>query len=103
MTHYSVPNQNSSESVPIFVQKLVDRCHILLPDESKPTSAICYEGQFYAYVKFFSTIEAARQKAELLNSRGNTAILTRVPKGLVLWVLELDAQPIHPRIQSKQK
>jgi hypothetical protein len=97
MIHPSVPNQNTAEAAPIFAQKLVDRCHVLLPDESKPTSAICYEGQFYAYVKFFSTVEAARQKAALLTKRGNTAILTRVPKGLVLWVLEPDAQPVQPQ------
>lgn len=87
-----------TESTPIFAQKLVDRCHILLPDESKPTSAIYYDGQFYAYVKFFSTTEAARQKAELMVRRGNSVILTRVSKGLVLWVLEPDAQPVKPQI-----
>lgn len=86
-----------TESTPIFVQKLVDRCHILLPDESKPTSAIYYDGQFYAYVKFFSTMEAAHQKAELMTKRGNSVILTRVSKGLVLWVLEPDARPVKPR------
>lgn len=98
MFNYSGSNRSFTESAPIFAQKLVDRCHVFLPGESKPTSAICYDGQFYAYVKFFSTPEAARQKAELLVQRGNTAILTRVPKGLVLWVLEPDAQPAKLRI-----
>lgn len=98
MPNYSGSNWSTAASAPVFAQKLVDRCHILLPDDSKPTSAICYEGQFYAYVKFFPTLEAARQKAELVIRRGNSAILTRVPKGLVLWVLELEARPIKPRI-----
>jgi hypothetical protein len=56
---------------------------------------VCFEGQFYAYVKFFPTVEAARQKANLMIQRGNTVLLTRVPKGLVLWVLEPDAQPVQ--------
>jgi hypothetical protein len=80
------------EPTPIFSQKLVDRCHILLPDTPKPTSAIHYEGQYYAYVKFFPTVEIARQKADLMAQRGNTVLLTRVPKGLVLWVHEPDAR-----------
>ncbi|WP_416670392.1 hypothetical protein [Egbenema bharatensis] len=82
------------EPTPIFVQKLVDCCHVTLPGTEKPTSAIHYEGQFYTYVKFFPSLEAARQKAELMTHRGNTVILTRVTKGLVLWVLEPDARPV---------
>lgn len=82
------------EPTPIFSQKLVDRCHVILPDTPKPTSAIYYDGQYYAYVKCFPTVEIARRKAELMTQRGNTVLLTRIPKGLVLWVLELDAQPI---------
>lgn len=97
MFNDSGSNWSAAESAPVFAQKLVDRCHVLLPNESTPTSAICYEGQFYAYVKFFPTLEAARQKAELVMKRGNAAILTRVPKGLVLWVLEPDARPIKPQ------
>lgn len=84
------------EPTPIFAQKLVDRCHIALPDTPKPTSAIFYEGRYYAYVKFFPNVETARQKADLMAKRGNSVILTRVPKGLVLWVLEPDAEPIKP-------
>lgn len=83
------------DPTPIFVQKVVDRCHIWLPGTPKPTSAICYEGRFYAYVRFFPSMEAARHKAELMVQRGNSVILTRVPKGLVLWVLESDAQIVQ--------
>lgn len=83
---------------PIFSQKLVDRCHISLPDTPRPTSAIHYEGQYYAYVKFFQTVEVARQKAELLKQRGNQVLLTRVSKGVVLWVHEVDAQPISQKV-----
>lgn len=84
-------NLNSMEPTPIFSQKVVERCHILLPDTPKATSAILFEGRFYAYVRFFPTVELARQKAALMTQRGNTVILTRVPKGLVLWVYEPEA------------
>ncbi|NJO43651.1 MAG: hypothetical protein HC769_03240 [Cyanobacteria bacterium CRU_2_1] len=90
-----VQNESLTEPTPIFAQKLVDRCHVLLPDTPRPTSAICYEEQFYAYVRFFPNAEVGRQKAALMTKRGNTVILTRVPKGLVLWVLEPEAQPVQ--------
>lgn len=82
------------EPTPIFSQKLVDRCHVILPDTPKPIGAIAYEGQYYVYVRCFPTVEIARRKAEMMSQRGNTVLLTRTPKGLVLWVLELDARPI---------
>jgi hypothetical protein len=84
--------QPSDEPTPIFSQKLVDRCHVVLPDSPQPTSAIYYEGQYYAFVKFFPTVEIAQQKAALMTQRGNAVLLTRVAKGLVLWVHEPDAQ-----------
>ncbi len=87
-------SQNSDLPIPIFTQKVVERCHIVLPDTPQPTSAVCYNGQYYAYVKFFPTTEVARHKAALMTQRGSTVLLTRIPKGLVLWVLETDAQPV---------
>lgn len=83
------------EPTPIFSQKLVDRCHVLLPDMPKPIGAIAYQEQYYIYVRCFPTVEIARRKAEMMTQRGNTVLLTRTPKGLVLWVLEPDAKPIR--------
>jgi hypothetical protein len=83
----------SALSIPIFAQRAVERCHVTLPDSPEPTGAIHYEGQYYVYVKFFPTLEVANQKAALLVQRGNTVLMTRVPKGLVLWALELGASP----------
>ncbi|MCU0523615.1 MAG: hypothetical protein MUF72_02200 [Elainella sp. Prado103] len=96
-------NTLQMEPTPIFSQKLVDRCHVLLPGSTTPTSAIHYEGQYYAYVKFFPSIEIARQKADLMAQRGNTVLLTRIPKGLVLWVLEPDARPAQKTSQQTLK
>jgi hypothetical protein len=96
------PSQEDT-AIPIFAQKAVDRCRVMLPGELQSTSAIFYEDQFYAYVKFFSTLEAARQKALLMQHRGNTVVLTRVPKGLVLWVLEPEACPVKRRIRKSDR
>lgn len=97
---FNNPANPPIEPTPIFSQKLVDRCHILLPDTPKPTSAICYEGEYYAYVKFFLTVETARHKADLMARRGNRVLLTRIPKGLVLWVHEPDAQLVSKGTDS---
>jgi hypothetical protein len=85
------------EPTPIFSQKAVERCHVVLPTVPEPVSAICYEGEYYVYVKFFPTAEIAQQKAGLMKQRGNSVLLTRIPKGLVLWVLESDAKLIQKR------
>ncbi|MBD1996316.1 hypothetical protein H6F88_31060 [Oculatella sp. FACHB-28] len=85
---------SSPEPTPILFQKVVDKCHVLLPDTPRPTSAIIFEDQFYVFVKFFPTVEAARRGAQRMTDRGNTVVLTRIPKGLVLWVLEPEAQPV---------
>ncbi|HEY9626172.1 MAG TPA: hypothetical protein V6C84_02635 [Coleofasciculaceae cyanobacterium] len=87
--------QSARNMTPIFSQKAVERCHVILPDTPQPTGAIRYEGQYYAFVKFFPTVEVARQKAALMTQRGNRVLLTRVPKGLVLWVLEADARRVE--------
>lgn len=84
-------SQIQPEPAPIFSQKLVERCHVMLPDFAKPVGAIAYEGQYYIYVKFFANVEAAQRGAARLIGKGNEVILTRAPKGLVLWVHESEA------------
>lgn len=77
---------------PILDSKQVKNCHICLPDTPRPIGAIQFGGHFYSYVKFFSDLDAAQRGAGRLMQRGNVVVLTRVTKGLVLWVLEPDAQ-----------
>ncbi|HEY9647346.1 MAG TPA: hypothetical protein V6C88_13295 [Chroococcidiopsis sp.] len=81
----------SSELVPVFLQKLVKRCHITLPDSHDPIGAVAYDGGYYAYVRFFPSLETAQRGAQRLIEKGRKVVLTRVPKGLVLWVHEPDA------------
>jgi len=76
----------------ILNRNSVRTCHITLPDTPKPIGAIAYNSQLYSYVKFYSTLEAAQRAFERMENHGHTVVLTQVPKGLVLWVLEPDAQ-----------
>ncbi len=73
-------------------RKEVRTCHILLPDEPAPVSAIQYHNRFYSYLKFYPTIEPAQRAAQRLIGKGEAVVLTQVPKGLILWVFEPDAQ-----------
>jgi hypothetical protein len=73
-------------------QSAVKTCHISLSDLPKPVGAIVHNNRFYSYVKFYLTPEAAQRGVERMIKLGNVVVLTQVPKGLVLWVLEPDAQ-----------
>jgi hypothetical protein len=73
-------------------QSAIKTCHIYLPDFPKPVGAIVHNNQFYSYVKFYPTLEAAQRGVERMIKLDNAVVLTQVPKGLVLWVLEPDAQ-----------
>ncbi|MGF1499098.1 MAG: hypothetical protein ACFB8W_20065 [Elainellaceae cyanobacterium] len=96
--HSAISGSSTANSIeeptPIFAQKALDRCHVIVPDMSKPIGAVIYDGQFYSYVKLFRDLDAAQRGARRLAQKGNKVILTRVRKGLVLWVLELDARQV---------
>lgn len=92
-------HQQSPGEVLVFAQKALDRCHVVFPDCQTPTSAIVFENRYYAYVRFYANQTKAKQAAQRLIGKGNEVILTRVRKGLVLWVLEPDAQPIGRTVQ----
>ncbi len=96
MTSFSLSvRTNPQAAIPIVMQKVTDRCHVSLPGTAKPTSAIAFDDEFYIFIKFFPSDAVARRKAELMVSRGNQVVLTRVPKGLVLWALESEAELVN--------
>ncbi|MDX2098921.1 MAG: hypothetical protein SFW36_14185 [Leptolyngbyaceae cyanobacterium bins.59] len=89
----ALPIPPSANSMLLLLeQKSVIRCHILLPDAPRPIGAIFYQGHFYSYIKFYESEEAALKGAGRLSERGDHVLLTRIPKGIVLWGLEPDAQ-----------
>lgn len=86
-------SQQSSARIPLILDRtLVRTCHITLPDTPKPVAGILFKKQLYSYVRFYPTLETAQRGYERLLQRGNLAVLTRISKGLVLWVCEPDAR-----------
>jgi len=67
-------------------------CHVYLPGLPKPVGAIAYGGRYYSCVRFYTDFDSAQRGAQRLIERGNPILLTQVPKGLILWVFEPDAQ-----------
>ena len=98
MTNHRDPassHQHPAPPILTFAHKNLRRCHVVLPDTPDPIGAIVYEGRFYAYVKFFPTADAAQRGAKRMMDKGNKILLTRVPKGLVLWVHEPEARLVR--------
>ena len=83
---------SSALSIPILHGKSVKSCHITAPDLPKPMGAILYEGKYYSYFRYYDDVEAVQRAATRLIARGDRVLLTRVRKGLVLWVFEPEAQ-----------
>ncbi|MEB3335887.1 MAG: hypothetical protein VKJ46_00370 [Leptolyngbyaceae bacterium] len=69
----------------------VKRCHAQVPDLDRPVPAIAYRKQFYSFVKSFPSLEAAERVAQRLLASGDSVILTRIARGVVLWAWEPEA------------
>jgi hypothetical protein len=93
----TVQVDGSTHPLPVLQRQAYKTCHIQLPDTPEPISAIVYANQFYSYVRFYSSLEATQRASERLIRLGNQVVLTQVPKGLVLWVFEPDAQLVSKK------
>ncbi len=83
-------------SIPILQGKSVKNCHITAPDLPKPVAAIFYEGKLYSYFRRYDDVDAVQRAATRLIARGDLVLLTRVRRGLVLWVFEPEAELVRP-------
>ena len=67
-------------------------CHIWVPDMLQRIAAICVRGHYYSYFKIASNQKQALQIADKLSRRNDPSIITQIPKGYAIWVLEPTAQ-----------
>ena len=82
------------DSIPIQPIKDLRRCHIVVPEIEKPVGAVFYNNSYYSYIMAYTDDAAAHRGAHRLNKKGNRVLLTRTPRGLILWVAEPDAQRV---------
>lgn len=94
-------NASSQGLNPVAVKILNSRqqyrsCHVHTPDDRQPLAAIEVGGQYYSFFRAESSEDRAVEVAIKLQYRGDVTVITRIPKGFSIWVLEPEAQPLHP-------
>jgi hypothetical protein len=75
-------------------------CHLQLPDLDERLPGISVGHSLYSFLKSEQNQSRALEKAENLSRKGDHPILTKTPKGYVIWVLEPDAQPLRAKQQN---
>lgn len=66
-------------------------CYIRIPDIGDRLEAIYVGGKYYSLFKAGQTAEQTVELAVKLCHRGDDVIVTKMPQGYALWVLEADA------------
>lgn len=68
-------------------------CRISLPDVPERVLAICFNEQYYRFVKLIMEEGQALHLAAKLDQRGETAIVTQVDDRYAVWAMEPEACP----------
>ena len=63
-------------------------CHITVPDLEHPVAAVFVDGEFYSFLKAVKKAEKAIEIAAKLGNSGDKTVITKTPKGYVIWVRE---------------
>lgn len=63
-------------------------CHITVPDLEQPVAAILVDGEFYSFFKAVKEAEKVLAIAAKLGNSGDRTVITKTPKGYVIWVKE---------------
>jgi hypothetical protein len=67
-------------------------CFVEVPGEPKPVAAIEVIGKYYSYARFCPTEEKAFETTSRLLDKDRYSIITKIPKGYVVWMLEPEAK-----------
>jgi hypothetical protein len=67
-------------------------CFIELPGEEKPVAAIEVIGKYYSYARFSPTEDKAFETTLRLLDKNRLSMITKIPKGYVVWMLEPEAK-----------
>lgn len=90
-----LPNLPSSRLPTVEILELrtdYRSCHIVLPDSNERTAAIALAGEYYSFFRVEKSEARAQSICAKLMQRGHRPVITRVPKGFVVWTLEPNAQ-----------
>lgn len=103
-------HQDSLDPVPPLVPPLAPQilksraqyccCHVYTDESSQRLAAILVHGKYYSFFRVEKSQDRAVEIANRLASRGNFPLITQMPTGFGLWVLEPGAYPIGDRRSS---
>lgn len=62
----------------------------------RPVSVVSFQGQFYSLFKTVRDIKQTAQIVKKISDRGSRTLVTRMPQGYGVWILEKTARPIDP-------
>ncbi|MBE9102410.1 hypothetical protein IQ267_23500 [filamentous cyanobacterium LEGE 07170] len=91
-------SQNSSDMPHVLESR--DRyrpCHVVLSDTGERMPAIQFDGNYYSFFRSVAEKQRALELGYKLQSRGHSAVVTKTPKGFVVWVFEATAILAKPR------
>lgn len=77
-------------------------CHIQTPDVEARVAAIELDGEYYSFFRVEANQFAALKLASRLQQRKDVPIVTQIPKGYAIWVLEPDARRVSASTASYQ-
>jgi hypothetical protein len=75
-------------------------CHIVLNDTGERMPAIQFDGEYYSFFRSVPDKQRALELGSKLQNRGHAAVITKTPKGFVVWAYEQSARPAKPRSKS---
>lgn len=102
-----MPPQVASDSLlPLPAVRVIESrhqyqpCHIQTPDVEARVAAIELDGKYYSFFRVEANQSAALKLASRLQQRGDVPIVTQIPKGYAIWVLEPDARRVSASTAS---
>ncbi len=90
-------NQSDKSQNPCKIltsRKQYTTCKARIKGLDRPVSVVCYEGQYYCLFKTVQDIKQAAEIVKRISRRGNCTVVTRMPQGYGVWILEAHAKPI---------
>lgn len=106
----AMPSQNilnPTDSIATAPQVIESRqqyrsCHIRVPHSEQRLPAISLNTTYYSFFKIEKDKSRAIELSNRLHQRGELTVITKTPKGYVIWVREAEAQLSQPTVAASK-
>lgn len=103
---FEVNSQSNAVPQEIAPTKIIDSrelyrsCHVWLPNWGERVSAIFVDRAYYSFFRAVRDAEEALVLTAKFGRKGNPTVITKIPKGYAIWVIEPDASPVMSGSES---